>query len=156
MAVRRAAWGAVAAAGLWGAVAAGCGDVREVAVQDLRQIAVVSRDAKGPIIYYSPDLCRRVGRLVCGFERVHAQMLATRGEVPRRPGAADPYDTGWVTPKEILQADCRAANELRGPDEASARAAAEFYGRQGEARVAPSYPTGAQRAAQILECLERY
>jgi hypothetical protein len=147
--------GALAASLVLAGAAAGCGDVREVAVRDLKQVAVVSRDAKGPIIYYNPDLCVELGRSVCAYERVHAQMLATRGEVPRqKPG--DPYDTGWVTPKEILQADCRAANELRGHGEAAARAGVEFYRRQGERRVAPNYPTGTQRAAQILECLERY
>ncbi len=143
------------AAALLGGMAAGCGDVREVAVQDLRQVAVVARDAKGSVIYYSPDLCIKVGRLVCAFERVHARMLATRGEVPRQ-NAADPYDTRWITPREILQADCRAANELRGQGENVARAGVDFYGRQGDTRVAPNYPTGTQRAAQILECLERY
>ena len=137
---------------LLGAMAAGCGGVREVAVQDLRQIAVVSRDAIGPIIYYSPDLCGRAGRLVCGFERVHAQMLATRGEVPRRPDAADPYDTGWITPRDILEADCRATTDLRGQGRAAVEAAVEFFQRQGDARVAPNYPTGSQRATQILEC----
>ncbi len=153
--MRRAAWGAVAAAGLVGALAAGCGDVREVAVQDLRQIAVVSRDMNGPIIYYSPDLCVRVGRLVCAFERVHAKMLATRGNVPRQ-NPADPYNTGWITPREILEADCRATADLRGQARAAVEAAAEFYQRQGDARLALNYPMGAQRAAQILECLERY
>ena len=138
-----------------GLVAAGCGDVREVAVQDLRQIAVVSRDAKGPIIYYSPDRCVEAGRSVCAFERVHAQMLATRGEVPRQnPG--NPYDIAWITPEEVLKADCRAANELRGQGEAAAHAAVAYYRRQGNARLTPNYPTGSQRAAQILECLERY
>ena len=140
---------------LLGGLAAGCGEVREMAVQDLKQIAVVSRDAKGPIIYYSPDLCVRAGRPVCAFERVHARMLATRGSVPlQRPG--DPYGIGWLSPRDILEADCRAANELRGPGEATAHAAAEFYRRQGEARLAPNYPTGEQRAAQIEQCLERY
>jgi len=138
------------------ALVAGCGEVREVAVQDLKQIAVVARDAKGPIIYYSPDLCLKVGRSVCAYERVHAQMLATRGEVPRTQNPANPYDTSWITPKEILQADCRAANELRGQGEAAAHAAIAFYRRQGDARPAPNYPTGSQRAAQIEQCLERY
>ena len=145
----------VLAAVILGLAAPGCGDVREVAVQDLRQIAVVSRDGNGPIIYYNPDRCLKVGRAVCAFERVHAKMLATRGDVPRLI-APDRYDTGWITPREILQADCRAANELRGQGEAAAQAAAEFYRRQGDARTAPNYPTGSQRAAQILECLERY
>ncbi len=136
-------------------VAAGCGEAREVAVQDLRQVAVVARDAKGPVIYYSPDRCTAVGRLVCTYERTHAQMLLTRGDVPRqKPG--DPYDTSWIMSKDILQADCRAANELRGPGEAAAHAAVDFYQRKGDERVAPNYPTGSQRAAQIRECLERY
>lgn len=134
----------------------GCGEVREVAVQDLKQIAVVSRDAQGPVIYYSPDLCLKVGRPVCAFEHVHARILATRGDLPPRRSLADPYDTSWITPREILQADCRAANELRGQGEAAAHAAVEFYRRQGEARLAPNYPTGEQRAAQIEQCLERY
>lgn len=148
-------WSALAAAGLalW---TAGCGEVREVAVEDLRQIAVVSRDAKGPIIYYSPDRCVAVGRSMCVFERVHAQMLATRGDVPRQRDPADRYGTAWLTPEEILKADCRAANELRGSGEAAAHAAVSYYGRQGDGRFAPNYPTGSQRAAQILECLARY
>lgn len=136
-------------------VAAGCGEAREVAVQDLKQVAVVARDAKGPVIYYSPDRCMAVGRLVCTYERTHAQMLLTRGDVPRqKPG--DPYDTGWITLKDILQADCRAANELRGPGQAAAEAAIEYFRRQGDLREAPNYPTGTQRAAQIGECLARY
>lgn len=152
--MRRAAWGVVAAAGLLGAVAAGCAEVREVAVQDLRQIAVVSRDAEGPVIYYSPDLCLRVGRSVCAYEHAHATMLMTRGPVPRQPNPADPYDTNWITPRDILEADCRATIDLRGQGRAAVEAAREFYRRQGDARVAPNYPTGSQRATQILECLE--
>jgi hypothetical protein len=135
---------------------AGCGEVREVAVQDLKQVAVASRDTKGPVIYYSPDLCLKVGRSVCAYERVHATMLVTRGPVPRQPNPADPYDTSWITPREILEADCRAADQLRGQGRNAAEAAVEFYRRQGDARVAPNYPVGSQRAAQILECLERY
>ncbi len=145
----------VIAALLLGGAAAGCGEVREVAVQDLKQVAVVSRDGKGPIIYFNPELCDKVGRLVCAYDRVQAQMLVTRGEVPRqKPG--DPYDTSWIRPQDILQADCRAANELRGQGQAAAEAAIEHFRRQGDARQAPNYPTGAQRAAQINECLARY
>src|SRR3972149_5431828 len=113
--------GTLAVALLAGGVGAGGGDVREVAVKDLKQVAVVSRDGKGPVIYYSPELCVEVGPSACAYERVHAQMLATRGDVPRqKPG--DPYDTAWITPREILQADCRAANELRGQGGAAAPA----------------------------------
>jgi hypothetical protein len=154
--VRGGRLGPLAAALLVGGLAAGCGEAREVAVRDLKQITVVGRDAKGPLIYYNPELCLQVGGPVCGYERVHAHMLVTRGAVPQRPNPADPYDTSWITPEEILKADCRAANELRGQGEAAARAAAEYYRRQGETQVAPNYPTGLQRAAQIRECLERY
>jgi hypothetical protein len=139
-----------------GALAGGCGEVREIAVPDLKQVAVVARDAKGPIIYYSPELCVKVGRSVCAYERVQATMLVTRGTVPRQPNPADPYDTSWITPRDILEADCRAANQLHGQGEAAARAAADYYRRQGDAKFAPNYPSGSQRAAQILECLERY
>jgi hypothetical protein len=136
-------------------VAAGCGEVREVAVQDLKHVAVVARDAQGPVIYYNPELCLKAGRLMCTYDRIQAQMLLTRGNVPRqKPG--DPYDTSWIRPQDILQADCRAANELRGQGQAAAEAAVQYFRRQGDAREAPNYPTGTQRAAQISECLVRY
>lgn len=138
------------------ATLAGCGEAREIAVRDLKQIAVVAWDARGPVIYYNPDRCVEVGRSLCAYERTHAHMLVSRGNVPRRANPADPYDTSWITPEEVLKADCRAANELRGQGQAAAQAAADFFRRQGDARAAPNYPTGSQRAAQILECLERY
>ena len=153
--LRRRAGGVLGAGLLLGGMAAGCGEVREVAVQDLKQVALVARDAKGPVIYYNPELCVKAGRLICTFDRIQAQMLATRGDVPRqKPG--DPYDTSWIRPQDILQADCRAANELRGPGQAAAEAAIEYFRRQGDVREAPNYPTGTQRAAQIGECLARY
>jgi hypothetical protein len=152
--MRHGSWVAVAASLIVGAMAAACGEAREVAVQDLKQVAVVSRDAKGPVIYYNPDLCAKVGRSVCAYERVHATMLLTRGPVPRQPNPADPYDTSWITPRDILEADCRATTELRGQGRGAVEAAMRFYGQQGDARAAPNYPTGTQRASQILECLE--
>jgi hypothetical protein len=147
---------AAAAAGACGLVwAAGCGQVREVAATDLTQVAVVGRDAEGTVIYYSPDLCLEVGRLVCGFERHHAHTLATSGKMPRGASPAVPSGNTWATPQDILETDCRATSSLGSGYEAIARAAADFYRRQGERRLAPNYPTGEQRAQQILDCLGR-
>lgn len=154
--MRGGSWVAVTGALLLGGVAAGCAEVREVAVRDLGQVAVVARDARGPVIYYNPERCVQVGRAVCAFERVHAQELVARGKVPFSRDPTNPYDTRWLSPQDVLQADCWAANELRGHGGGAAHAAVEFYRRQGTARVAPNYPPGAQRAAQILECLERF
>ena len=152
--MRQGSWMAVAMSLMVGAMAGGCVQVREVAVQDLKQVAVVSWDAKGPVIYYSPELCVKVGRSVCAYERAQATMLVTRGPVPRQPNPSNPYDTSWISPRDILEADCRATTDLRGQARGAVEAAMQFYRQQGEARIAPNYPTGAQRASQILECLQ--
>jgi hypothetical protein len=127
-------------------------DVREVATDTLRDVALVAYELGRPVIYYNPILMQRIGPQLADFFMAHEYGHVAYGH----SGAALTLggdDTGALRQRQELEADCYATETLteRNPD--AVAAALQFFTRLGPFRFDNLHPTGAQRAAKILACL---
>ena len=127
-------------------------DVREVATDTLRDVALVTYERGRPVIYYNPILMQRIGPQLADFFMAHEYGHVAYGH----SGAALTLggdDAGARRQRQELEADCYATETLaeRNPD--AVAAALQFFTRLGPFRFDNLHPTGAQRAAKILACL---
>jgi hypothetical protein len=127
-------------------------DVREVATDTLRDVALVAYELGRPVIYYNPILMQRIGPQLSDFFMAHEYGHVAYGH----SGAALTLggdDAGALRQRQELEADCYATETLtdRNPD--AVAAALQFFTRLGPFRFDNLHPTGAQRAAKILACL---
>lgn len=125
--------------------------IREIPVPQLNDIAMASIDAQGPVIYYNPGLCQRVGPLICEFFRAHEYGHHARGHIYREMFNANPYNRAWVRQEYEKEADCWAA--ANAPIQSSRAAMVYFARMQGPYRPDWYHPTGYQRADVISRCM---
>ena len=126
-------------------------DVRQVASDTIRDVALVTVVQGRPTIYYNPVLLDRVGPELATFFITHEYGHIHHGH----SGGALVHD-GEITTlrqRQELEADCYAAEHLADFDSASVEAALAFFVRMGPNRFDNYHPTGSQRAARILSCL---
>ena len=127
--------------------------VAEIASERINDIAVAEVDRPDPIIFYKPSLFRRYGPLLSRFFLAHEYGHIAKQHTRYKLTALQAFERDSVLRAQELEADCYAA-ALAGDDaRAAAEAALRFFSRLGPFRFDSEHPTGAQRAAQILECL---
>jgi hypothetical protein len=127
-------------------------DVREIATDTLRDVALVTYEQGRPIIYYNPILMQRVGPHLADFFMAHEYGHVVYGHA----GAALTLggdDAGARRQRQELEADCYATASLTERNSQAVAAALQFFNRLGPFRFDNLHPTGAQRAAKILACL---
>jgi hypothetical protein len=127
-------------------------DVREVATDTLRDVALVAYELGRPVIYYNPVLMQRIGPQLADFFIAHEYGHVAYGH----SGAALTLggdDVGSRRQRQELEADCYATATLAERNPQSVAAALQFFTRLGPFRFDNLHPTGAQRAAKILASL---
>ena len=127
-------------------------DVRQVATDTLRDVAVAAFVQGRPTIYYNPVLLQGFGPHMAEFFFAHEYGHLRYGHSGAAL-AADPGSTGLTRQRQELEADCYAAQTLAEHGRESVEAAVRFFLRMGPYRYDALHPTGAQRAAKILACL---
>lgn len=127
-------------------------DVRQVATDTLRDVAVATYERGRPVIYYNPTLIQRVGPELADFFLAHEYGHIAYGHAG---GAlAEPReDWSALRQKQELEADCYATQILAEENRPAVEAALQFFGRMGPFRFDNLHPSGSQRAAKILACL---
>jgi len=127
--------------------------VEEVASDSIGDIAVAAVDLPHPVIYYNPVMVRRYGPLLTRFflahEYGHIYYRHTRARFAELPDA----ERDSTLRDQELQADCYAASQPEPTARQATEAALRFFSRLGPFRFDAEHPTGAQRAARILDCL---
>lgn len=127
--------------------------VAEVASDRINDIAIAEVDRPDPTIFYNPRIARRYGPLLTRFFIAHEYGHIARQHSRYKLALLQAYARDSVLRSQELEADCYAA-ALPGPEARDAsEAALRFFSRLGPFRFDTEHPTGAQRAAQILECL---
>jgi hypothetical protein len=127
-------------------------DVRQIASDTLRDVAVATFIQGRPTIYYNPALLQGFGPRMAEFFFAHEYGHLRYGHA----GGALSHDEGEVSvlrQRQELEADCYAAQVLALRDRESVEAALRFFQRMGPYRYDAFHPTGSQRAAKILSCL---
>ena len=127
-------------------------DVRQIATDTLRDVAVAAFVRGRPTIYYNPVLLQGFGPRMAEFFFAHEYGHLRYGHA----GGALAHEGGEVSllrQRQELDADCYAAQVLAEPDREAVETAVRFFRRMGPYRYDAFHPTGAQRAAKILSCL---
>jgi hypothetical protein len=127
-------------------------DVRQIATDTLRDVAVAAFVRGRPTIYYNPVLLQGFGPRMAEFFFAHEYGHLRYGHA----GGALAHEVGEVSvlrQRQELDADCYAAQVLAEHDREAVEAALRFFRRMGPYRYDALHPTGAQRAAKILSCL---
>lgn len=128
-------------------------EIRIVATDTLRDVAVAVYDAKHPTIYvnevrmqqFEPQLREFFMAHEYGHIRLrHDRSYALKGSPNGRNRAIQARE---------LEADCWAATTLGRTDRAAVLFAARFFAEMGPFRYDREHPAGSQRAATILACL---
>lgn len=127
-------------------------DVRILASDTLRDVAVTIRESGRAIIYYNPDLMARFGPLLKDFFIAHEYGHVAHGHTGGALAPLDARDEDRRLRQE-LEADCYAAQQLGSAQRSAVEAAVRLFTRMGPFRYDKLHPTGSQRAAQILACL---
>ncbi len=127
-------------------------DVRQIATDTLRDVAVAAFVGGRPIIYYNPILLQGFGPRMAEFFFAHEYGHLRYGHT----GGALAHEAGEVSllrQRQELDADCYAAEVLAERDREAVETALRFFRRMGPYRYDAFHPTGSQRAAKILACL---
>lgn len=127
-------------------------DVRQVATDTLRDVALAVFEQGRPVIYYNPVLLQQFGPNLTTFFFAHEYGHIRFGHT----GAAlltGENDPSTVRQRQELEADCYAARTLAESEPAAVGAAIRFFTRMGPFRFDAWHPSGSQRAAKILSCL---
>ncbi len=127
--------------------------VAEIASERINDIAVAEVDRPDPVIFYKPSLFRRYGPLLSRFFLAHEYGHIARQHSRFKLAVLQPYARDSALRQQELDADCYAASLEGDEARSAAEAALRFFSRLGPFRFDTEHPTGAQRAAQILECL---
>jgi hypothetical protein len=127
-------------------------DVRQIATDTLRDVAVAAFVRGRPTIYYNPILLQGFGPRMAEFffahEYGHLRYGHTGGALAQEGG-----EVSLLRQRQELDADCYAAQVLAEHDREAVEAALHFFQRMGPYRYDAFHPTGAQRAAKIRSCL---
>src|SRR5918995_494086 len=127
-------------------------DVRQIATDTLRYVAVAAFVQGRPIIYYNPALLQGFGPRMAEFFLAHEYGHIRYGHT----GGALSHEEGEVNllrQRQELEADCYAARVLGDYQRESVETAIRFFERMGPYHYDAYHPTGSQRAARILSCL---
>jgi hypothetical protein len=127
-------------------------DVREVASDTLRDVAVATYEQGRPVIYYNPTLMQRLGPQLSDFFKAHEYGHIVHGHSGAALSLAG-HDVGTLRQRQELEADCYATAALAERNGPAVSAALQFFTRLGPFRFDNLHPTGAQRAAKILACV---
>lgn len=127
-------------------------DVRIIASDTLRDVAVTIRESGRAVILYNPELLARFGPLLKDFFIAHEYGHVAHGHIGGALAPLDARDEDRRL-KQELDADCYAAAQLGPANRAAVEAAVRLFTRMGPFRYDKLHPTGSQRAAQILACL---
>ena len=127
-------------------------DVRQVATDTLRDVALAVFEHGRPVIYYNPGLLQQFGPNLTTFFFAHEYGHVRYGHTGAAlvTGESDP---SAIRQRQELEADCYAARTLAESDPAAVGAAIRFFTRLGPFRFDAWHPSGSQRAAKILACL---
>ncbi len=127
--------------------------IREIADVSLRDVAVAVYDSAHPVIYYNPNLMRRLGpgleTFFLAHERAHIELRHTRASALR----AEASKRDSMLQAKELDADCLAARRLGKDQREASLAAAHFFARLGGMHYDDEHPAGGIRAARILACM---
>jgi len=127
-------------------------DVRQIATDTLRDVAVATFIRGRPIIYYNPALLQGFGPRMAEFffahEYGHIRYGHTGGALAHEEG-----EVNLLRQRQELEADCYAARVLADYQRETVETAVRFFRRMGPYRYDAFHPTGSQRAARILSCL---
>jgi hypothetical protein len=127
-------------------------DVRQIATDTLRDVAVAAFVRGRPTIYYNPVLLQGFGPRMAEFFFAHEYGHLRYGHA----GGALTHEVGEMSllrQRQELDADCYAAQVLAEHDREAVETAFRFFRRMGPYRYDAFHPTGSQRAARILSCL---
>ena len=127
-------------------------DVRQIATDTLRDVAVAAFVRGRPTIYYNPVLLQGFGPRMAEFFFAHEYGHLRYGHA----GGALAHEEGEMSllrQRQELDADCYAAQVLAEHDREAVETALRFFRQMGPYRYDAFHPTGSQRAAKILSCL---
>jgi hypothetical protein len=127
-------------------------DVRQIATDTLRDVAVAAFVQGRPTIYYNPVLLQGFGPRMAEFFLAHEYGHLRYGHA----GGALTHEKGEVSltrQRQELEADCYATQVLAEHHREAVESALRFFRRMGPYRYDAFHPTGSQRAARILACL---
>jgi len=127
-------------------------DVRLVATDTLRDVALTLRENGRPVIYYNPALIERVGPLLRDFFIAHEYGHVFHDHVGGALASRD-SSVAEIRQRQELEADCYAAVRLAPTNRASVEAAVQFFTRMGLFTHDRYHPSGSSRAANLLACL---
>ena len=127
-------------------------DVRQIASDTLRDVALARFEDGRPIIYYNPALLQQFGPSLTTFFFAHEYGHIRYGHTGAALLAGD-GDLSAVRQRQELEADCYAARSLAESAPEAVAAAIRFFTRMGPFRFDAWHPSGSQRAAKILACL---
>jgi len=127
-------------------------DVRQVATDTLRDVALAVFEHGRPVIYYNPGLLQQFGPNLTTFFFAHEYGHVRFGHTGAAlvTGESDP---SAIRQRQELEADCYAARTLSESEPETVGAALRFFTRMGPFRFDAWHPSGSQRAAKILACL---
>lgn len=126
-------------------------NVRLVASDTLRDVAVTKIVAGRPVIYFNPVLLQSVGEPLRDFFVAHEYGHVAHGHTGGALTSTGD-DLARTRQKQELEADCYAASRLSRTNPVAVEAAVAFFSRMGPFRYDQLHPSGAQRAAKILAC----
>lgn len=127
--------------------------IEEIANDSLDDFAVATVDLARPVIYYNPRMADRYGPLLTRFFIAHEY-----GHIFHKHSRVAVFNLPEATRDSMLrvqelEADCFAASQADELGREASEAALRFFSRLGPFRFDAEHPTGAQRAARILQCL---
>ena len=126
-------------------------DVRQIATDTLRDVAVATFEQGRPVIYYNPGLLQQIGPRLTSFFLAHEYGHIRYGHTGAALAAGE-GDLGALRVRQELEADCYAARTLSESEPEAVDAAVRFFTRMGPFRFDAWHPSGSQRAAKILAC----
>jgi hypothetical protein len=127
-------------------------DVRQIATDTLRDVALATIENGRPIIYYNPVLLQQFGPRLTSFFFAHEYGHVHYGHTGAALAAGE-GDLTALRQRQELEADCYAARTLSESEPETVGAALRFFTRMGPFRFDAWHPSGSQRAAKILACL---
>ncbi len=134
-------------------VAAECDPARQAPARALSEIAIVSADQYGFVIFYEPDLVSKIGPLLSTFFLEHESAHVCLGHVQYDMFTVDPYSRSWLREAYELQADCLAARILQAQRKGKAvQVAIEYFSGDSPIRFVPGHRSDVRRATSIREC----
>ncbi|HUK99653.1 MAG TPA: ImmA/IrrE family metallo-endopeptidase [Nitrospirota bacterium] len=126
--------------------------VREIAVPSLPDIAIISIDTHGPVIYFNPNIIKQTNHDFVTFSRAHEYGHLYLHHLKASFFTSNRYSQAWIQRTKENEADCFAVHELINTEPQAVYAAISLFNAQGKGSADASHPTGFERAANIQIC----